>query len=744
MSFHGRSLVRAAVPASIVLFAALGCGSGSAALDAGSSDAGHDAGTHDAGVIDAGSDAGVDAGNDAGVDAGNDAGVDAGNDAGVDAGQDAGPDAGVVDAGEPLDGGWTVDSPINTVTSYWHLTFQDDFKGKTGSPDDAWCFDQLPAKCTIWGGDQHDCDLTDTADPGMIPPIKANLAAALAFYRPNSNWNAASEAEVRAAYVELVAERTASLNKCNWTVYQMVNWMATDYAGNYSARFDPTRVTVDPHGKGYLELSATLAPVQYDCVYGGQLAGPNCNLYSFAAGVLSPTAGIGRYWADPDDRWPGVYYAPTNGQCPLGGTFTGVNCQVASFAPHFLDEHGPAFWVDPDARWPGIYYANQAYRCADNIDYSPSFGFRNLTCPILDGAIMSNPAAQPTLDPSGKQHPNGAAQFQGRFEVKARIPKGAGAFPAAWLLPTSGGWPYAGGEIDILEARDAANQAYQTYHDGKCYSPSSGQEMAATDPNDCANKGGHSVTLSLGYTVNQQATDEFSSRDHVYSAEWSDGKVDYFTNNLKSGTVKVGDKANMDPTTAPAGLTYYEATNFPSQPFYWILNHSTYVPNSKLSGWQPQTFLIDYVKTYARCTRNVDFCPCGGAFSEAAGCTMGHREPLHCPVNVANPVLVNGIYPPACAVANEDCPNGGTKSAGRCQVYNFPPNELRGGATYYLDVPSATVWYAPITGQCTIGGTMTSGHCVIETLPGDLLESGITYALDMTANGIYYTPDFRQ
>ena len=60
-----------------------------------------------------------------------------------------------------------------------------------------------------------------------------------------------AEDDVRAAYVALVAERTKDLNKCNWTVYQMINWMATDYQGNYSARFDPTRVTVDPTGKGY-------------------------------------------------------------------------------------------------------------------------------------------------------------------------------------------------------------------------------------------------------------------------------------------------------------------------------------------------------------------------------------------------------------------------------------------------------------------------------------------------------------
>ncbi|QDH79167.1 glycoside hydrolase family 16 protein [Echinicola soli] len=41
----------------------------------------------------------------------------------------------------------------------------------------------------------------------------------------------------------------------------------------------------------------------------------------------------------------------------------------------------------------------------------------------------------------------------GRIEVKARLPKGKGTWPAIWMLPTDweyGGWP-ASGEIDIME-----------------------------------------------------------------------------------------------------------------------------------------------------------------------------------------------------------------------------------------------------------------------------------------------------
>jgi beta-glucanase (GH16 family) len=48
---------------------------------------------------------------------------------------------------------------------------------------------------------------------------------------------------------------------------------------------------------------------------------------------------------------------------------------------------------------------------------------------------------------------NKADWLYGRVEVKAKLPKGRGTWPAIWMLPTDnayGGWPNSG-EIDIME-----------------------------------------------------------------------------------------------------------------------------------------------------------------------------------------------------------------------------------------------------------------------------------------------------
>lgn len=634
-------------------------------------------------------------------------------------------------------------TPITVSTPHWRQTFADDFRGKQGKPSDDYCFDQLLPQCHVWAGTSHNCDLTDVAGLGFYPPTKANLVAAIKLFEPAHDFAAMSEADVKTLYASIIGPRLAALDKCNWALYEMVNWMATDYAGHWSARMDASQVEVTPQGKGYLLLSATHAPVETDCIFGGTLGGPNCLLYAFAADELD----IGTsYFVDTNPAAPGVYYAATGSACPQGGTLAGANCLVHAFAPNVLETADVTYWVDTDPQWPGVYYANQTYRCKDNIDYSPALGFRNLTCPILNGALMSYPFTNRRwVDADSVEHPRGHAQFQGRFEAKARIPKGLGAFPATWLMPIEGGWPYKGGEIDVMEARDAANEVYQTYHHGKCYTPADGTPIDATDSADCATKSGKSTHLSKGFTSVERTGNEFWQRDHLFAAEWRDGRIDYFINNFKVGSIEVGTTGVID-ADAPPALAGFAASNFPTSPFYWILNHSTYVAPNNVASFAPQTFAIDYVRNYAACgTDNAEYCPCGGRFHEGIGCTLD-GEALACPANTTAPIVTAGIYASPCQPSARRCINGGTLSGSRCIVYDFAPGLIETTLDYTIDRDPVTpnVSYDRFNNGCPFGGTDTAGTCRIATLPTDLLEVGVDYKLDKLASPphIFYVPDF--
>ncbi|MBN8577754.1 MAG: glycoside hydrolase family 16 protein [Cytophagales bacterium] len=95
----------------------------------------------------------------------------------------------------------------------------------------------------------------------------------------------------------------------------------------------------------------------------------------------------------------------------------------------------------------------------------------------------------------------------GRIEVRARLPKGKGTWPAIWMLSTDwkyGGWP-ASGEIDIME------------HVG--YDPGVIHGTIHTE------KYNHiKWTQKEGKITIADAMDQF----HVYAIDWTKDKIDFF------------------------------------------------------------------------------------------------------------------------------------------------------------------------------------------------------------------------
>ncbi|MHA6727615.1 glycoside hydrolase family 16 protein [Chryseobacterium sp. A301] len=153
----------------------------------------------------------------------------------------------------------------------------------------------------------------------------------------------------------------------------------------------------------------------------------------------------------------------------------------------------------------------------------------------------------------------------GRIEVRAKLPKGRGTWPAIWMMSEKmKSWP-KDGEIDIME--------HVGYNPGFIHS---------------------SVhTQKYNHVINTQKTDTLYVKDamdkfHVYTLDWTPEKVDVYVDDVKFYTYE-----NQEKT--------YEAWPL-DQPFYLILNQAVGGDWGGKEGVDPsiypQKFYIDYVRVY--------------------------------------------------------------------------------------------------------------------------------------------------
>lgn len=81
--------------------------------------------------------------------------------------------------------------------------------------------------------------------------------------------------------------------------------------------------------------------------------------------------------------------------------------------------------------------------------------------PFTSGMVTTAPCQGYEHSEACKDH-KAFDQFYGYFEMRARLPKGKGLWPAFWLVPTDGSWPP---EIDIVEVLGhTPSTVYDTYH----------------------------------------------------------------------------------------------------------------------------------------------------------------------------------------------------------------------------------------------------------------------------------------
>ncbi|MDA8944540.1 family 16 glycosylhydrolase [Porticoccaceae bacterium] len=206
----------------------------------------------------------------------------------------------------------------------------------------------------------------------------------------------------------------------------------------------------------------------------------------------------------------------------------------------------------------------------------------------------------------------------GRFEIRAQLPKGQGAWPAIWMKPTDevyGAWPRSG-EIDIVEAVNLeANRS-----DGTLESHVHGTLHYGKMKDDGSHSSGKSYMLPDG--VNP--ADDF----HIYALEWNEGEMRWYVDNYLYATqrkseVITNSKGQLSglrhkgwhaqyhsPLTGEMDVDYSGAPF--DQEFHLIMNlavggnwpegaNDTGVDASAFANGQ--TLMIDYVRVY-ECSMN--------------------------------------------------------------------------------------------------------------------------------------------
>ena len=156
----------------------------------------------------------------------------------------------------------------------------------------------------------------------------------------------------------------------------------------------------------------------------------------------------------------------------------------------------------------------------------------------------------------------------GRIDIRAKLPKGQGVWPALWMLGNNitqqgFGWP-ACGEIDIMELLgQEPKKTYATVHWGVA--------------------GGSHSYIGGNFTL---ATGDFYSSFHVFSLQWDDSKM----------TFLVDDVPFYTATKADIG------TNYPfDKPFFFIFNVAVggnWPGNPNSSTKFPQRMIVDYVRVF--------------------------------------------------------------------------------------------------------------------------------------------------
>ncbi len=168
---------------------------------------------------------------------------------------------------------------------------------------------------------------------------------------------------------------------------------------------------------------------------------------------------------------------------------------------------------------------------------------------------------------SARLQTKGKKEFKyGRMDIRAKLPKGKGLWPAIWMLGSNISttpWP-ACGEIDIMELLgQQPNTMYGTMHWG------------------IAGQG--STHIGGNYALSGE---DFSQKFHVFSIVWDATKIEWYVDDQKFFT---GNKTDVNG-------------NYPfDNNFFFLLNVAVggaWPGNPDATTVFPQRMIVDYVRVY--------------------------------------------------------------------------------------------------------------------------------------------------
>ena len=168
---------------------------------------------------------------------------------------------------------------------------------------------------------------------------------------------------------------------------------------------------------------------------------------------------------------------------------------------------------------------------------------------------------------SARLQTKGKKEFTyGRMDIRAKLPKGQGIWPAIWMLGSNISttpWP-ASGEIDIMELLGhQPAKVYGTMHWG--------------------NVGGASTHIGGDYTLN---TGNFSDKFHVFTIIRDADKIEWYVDDIKFYTGNISEVTGNNPF---------------DKPFFFILNVAVggnWPGNPDNNTVFPQRMIVDYIRVF--------------------------------------------------------------------------------------------------------------------------------------------------